>query len=481
MIYMIWGRLLTLATAVGADFVTIYEVHGEECNEAIFDEKDEQYIPSHVTDGMSRGKCSEQGYSSRTSAERVFFPFASSPVTFTRIRKTPLEAAALKAITFLTAPFWSLAGGVRSSAHPKPAMKRAVVPTSMSGASKSEDNWVLRRIAANLGRRNFLAYGTAALAAGCGAQPANADEPVRRFLSIGDLHGDFKHSFELLKSLGVMDADGHWAGGRSVLVQTGDVVDRGDNAKELYEMLFRLQDEAPKSGGEVVLLLGNHELMNMMGDFRYATPKDIMMLGGSPMGRAQAFGPLGWPGQRLRERNQVVSVIGKEHGLDEPVLYVHAGLLPAVAELSAPTSEAFNSLFKTSLFNRTAQEMPNDFALFSLLGGDGPFWTRRLATDNDEGVCSELASTLSRFGASRMVVGHTPQIDGRIHHRCDGRLVLADTLISDAYTGVSNPSAVEVLPSGQAFAVYPVLGGLRCVELPKVGSSPQPAASPVIV
>jgi len=275
-----------------------------------------------------------------------------------------------------------------------------------------------------------------------------------------------------------MDANGHWAGGRSILVQTGDVVDRGDHAKELYEMLFRLQDEAPTSGGEVILLLGNHELMNMQGDFRYASSEDVRMLGGNLSERSKAFGPRGWPGRRLRERNQVVVVVGKQHGLDVPVLYTHAGLLPAVAELSTPSSEAFNSVVKAHLINRSAKEISNDHAVY--LGEDGPFWTRRLALDDDEGVCSDLASTLNFFGASRMVVGHTAQTDGRIHHRCDGQLVLADTLISDAYTGVSHPSAVEVLPSGEAFAVYPVQGNRTNVirqMLPRVGSSSGKAES----
>merc|ERR1719160_1889006 len=121
MICILLGRLLALATAVGADYVTIYEVHGEECIEAIFDEKDEQHIPSYVTDGMTRGKCSEQGYSTKSSTQSMHFPFVSSPVNFTHMRKTPLQEAALKALAFLSAPFWP--------AYPSPAVKRAAAPT----------------------------------------------------------------------------------------------------------------------------------------------------------------------------------------------------------------------------------------------------------------------------------------------------------------------------------------------------------------
>merc|ERR1719408_963084 len=131
------------------------------------------------------------------------------------------------------------------------------------------------------------------------------------------------------------------------------------------------------------------------------------------------------------------------------------------------------------LTNKSTADVRHDMTEF--FHDDGPFWTRRLALGSD--VCSELDSTLTFFGASRMVVGHTAQDDGKVHHRCDGRLVLADTLISDAYTGESHPSAVEVLPSGEAFAMYPAKnsqgscmlcpGRASCCEkqvLPKTGA-----------
>jgi hypothetical protein len=163
------GRLLALAIAVGGDYVTIYEVHGEECIEAIVDEKDEQHIPSYVTDGMTRGKCSEQGYSTKSSTQSMHFPFVSSPVNFTHMRKTPLQEAALKALAFLSAPFWSLGGGMGSPAYPRPAVKRAAAATPDNGEATDKGH------VANLGRREFLGFGTAvASAAMGGAQPAHA-------------------------------------------------------------------------------------------------------------------------------------------------------------------------------------------------------------------------------------------------------------------------------------------------------------------
>merc|ERR1712146_527316 len=155
-------------------------------------------------------------------------------------------------------------------------------------------------------------------------------------------------------------------------------------------------------------------------------------------------------------------------------LYVHAGLLPEVAQAAGPTPEAFNRAVMGHLANKSTADVRSDMTQF--FHDDGPFWTRRLALGSDvipvfttklTHVCSELDATLTFFGASRMVVGHTAQDDGKVHHRCDGRLVLADTLISDAYTGESHPSAVEVLPSGEAFAMYPAKNSQgRCMLCP---------------
>lgn len=248
-------------------------------------------------------------------------------------------------------------------------------------------------------------------------------------------------------------------------------------------MLFRLQDEAPQSGGEVILLNGNHELMNMQGDFRYATKEDTRLFGGGIRERQEAFGPDGWPGRRLRERNVAVALVGRERGLDSPVVYVHGGLLPGLlrhggaggaspagarsdASVSgasllaadvdadgASAVDALNAAIREQLVGKDVSLLSADESAH--FGDEGPFWTRRLALGPERDACPELEATLRALGAGRMVVGHTAQTDGRIHHRCGGRLVLADTVISDAYEGKSHPSAVLAAPGGQAFALYP--------------------------
>jgi len=57
-------------------------------------------------------------------------------------------------------------------------------------------------------------------------------------------------------------------------VQVGDLLDRGPKPREVMDLMMALEKEAPKSGGRVVSLLGNHEMMNIMGDLRYVTPQN---------------------------------------------------------------------------------------------------------------------------------------------------------------------------------------------------------------
>ncbi|CAB9531408.1 serine threonine-protein phosphatase (Partial), partial [Seminavis robusta] len=91
-------------------------------------------------------------------------------------------------------------------------------------------------------------------------------EPGQRLVCIGDVHGDFKALEEFLTIGGVYDANAshnnQWIGGNTILVQCGDVLDRGDQELLCFNLLTRLSQQAATQGGHVVLLWGNHEAMN---------------------------------------------------------------------------------------------------------------------------------------------------------------------------------------------------------------------------
>ena len=101
-------------------------------------------------------------------------------------------------------------------------------------------------------------------------QAAKAAGP--RVVAIGDVHGAFDQFVEILQTAGLVDAKRQWIGGTTVLVQTGDIFDRGPKVREALDLLMRLEEEARRAGGRVEALLGNHEVMNLLHEFRDVSP-----------------------------------------------------------------------------------------------------------------------------------------------------------------------------------------------------------------
>lgn len=83
---------------------------------------------------------------------------------------------------------------------------------------------------------------------------------LRPIIAVGDAHGEYHAFAAVLIHAGLMDAELNWTGGKSILVQMGDILDRGPDPLPIDRLLDVLQIEAKKAGGEVVRLIGNHEL-----------------------------------------------------------------------------------------------------------------------------------------------------------------------------------------------------------------------------
>jgi hypothetical protein len=102
---------------------------------------------------------------------------------------------------------------------------------------------------------------------------AQRSTPAARLLAIGDIHGAYDEFVGVLKRAGLVNDALAWTGGRATLVQTGDYTDRGTDVRKTLDLLMRLEREAKSAGGQVVVLLGNHEVMNLIGDWRDVTPE----------------------------------------------------------------------------------------------------------------------------------------------------------------------------------------------------------------
>lgn len=261
-------------------------------------------------------------------------------------------------------------------------------------------------------------------------KPPEPPTTARRIVALGDLHGDWDRSLDAFRLLGVVDAGGHWSGGRTLAVQVGDQLDRGDQEQQILDGLERLQGEARAAGGELVVLHGNHEVMNVAGDLRYVTPggfadfadlapTDDPTLAEVPAeqrGRVAAFRPGGVYARKIAE-HPVIHV-------QEGWAFVHGGLLPAHLDHGIDR------------YNRdTTAWMKGDAAYPAALDGpDSPIWTRVYGLIPSAAECDALRSTLTRLGARGLVIGHTVQPGGP-NTACDGLVWRIDVGLSRHYGG----------------------------------------------
>jgi hypothetical protein len=258
-------------------------------------------------------------------------------------------------------------------------------------------------------------------------------------VALGDLHGDLDATLEALRLAEIIDSDGHWSGGQTVLVQTGDFLDRGDEEPEIIDLFDSLATEARAAGGGVLVLNGNHELMNAYQDFRYVTEDGFSDYAGTPppanpdsafsalepthRGRAAAFLPGGPMARRLAKHNTAVAV-GRN-------LFVHGGILPANVDLGL---DSLNARVRAWLLGEIPQPE-------WIRGDSSPVWNRVYSDDPSQGACDTLTTVLERLGMDRMVVGHTVQQTG-ITAFCGGRVWAIDVGMARHYGG--RPAVLEI-------------------------------------
>jgi hypothetical protein len=97
---------------------------------------------------------------------------------------------------------------------------------------------------------------------------------AERVVALSDVHGAAAAFTATLRAAQVVDARARWSGGETRLVVTGDLLDRGADSRAVMDLLRRLEDEARAAGGVVHVMLGNHEVMNLVGDLRYVAPAE---------------------------------------------------------------------------------------------------------------------------------------------------------------------------------------------------------------
>ena len=106
-------------------------------------------------------------------------------------------------------------------------------------------------------------------------------------IAIADVHGGLTQFLSILRRTGLVNAGNEWVGGCTTFIQLGDLIDRGPHDRQVLDLIMELQKEAPKHGGQVLVALGNHEVMNVMGDLRYVSKESFAFFADSKTGRRQ--------------------------------------------------------------------------------------------------------------------------------------------------------------------------------------------------
>lgn len=278
------------------------------------------------------------------------------------------------------------------------------------------------------------------LAASAGLRAYAGPESV---CGIGDLHGDVQHTLAAFALCGAADASGRWTGGTMTVVQVGDVVDRGNASLAVLRTLWELRAQAAAAGGELVLLIGNHELMNMQGRTHYVDRSELAREGGAAVWKQRMHPLRGDIGAALLTQD-AVAVRG---GGPCRTLFVHAGV-------RAATASKYGNVDRLNEGVR-AQLAAGGYDAELLDPTVGPLWWRgyarpATASMSDEQACDELSIALSTLDASaaRMAVGHN--IVPWISTRCAGRLTMLDVGMSSAYGGLPAAWRCDVTEQGQA-------------------------------
>jgi len=90
-------------------------------------------------------------------------------------------------------------------------------------------------------------------------------DTTAELFAVGDAHSDYVHLVRALDAAGVIAGrperpeQVRWRAGRSVLISTGDMIDKGPRALDVLKLYQTLRVQARLAGGDVVLLSGNHE------------------------------------------------------------------------------------------------------------------------------------------------------------------------------------------------------------------------------
>ena len=313
---------------------------------------------------------------------------------------------------------------------------------------------------------------------------------VEKIIAVGDIHGDYHNFLKILKGVRLIDKALHWSGGKTHFVQTGDIMDKGPNARKVFDLLMRLEKEAEKAGGKVHVLIGNHEELNITGisidypgyvtveqfisflpdnykkkkekEFKEALGKEDLNRSHSDLSSNNSL-KAKWENllkTNSKARKEYIISFNRNYGTwllkhnavikINDIVFVHGGISK---KYSTWKLEDINNQLRLELaFLRRAVTSPNPtqipFTPQIVYKSDGPLWYRGIATMDEQIFETEVDEILNNLGAKHMVIAHTPQMGSPVIaeeyiSRFQKKIWIIDTGISEVYGGFLSALIIE--------------------------------------
>lgn len=293
----------------------------------------------------------------------------------------------------------------------------------------------------------------------------------KRVIVFGDIHGDYQLAIDMFTKAGLISHHGNdeftWIGGEACVVQIGDQIDRcrpipgmpcthpktthNDEANDIkiMELFNSLSLQADKIGGSVISLLGNHELLNAMGQMHYVSYQGLKQFENyvdpdSPdrqfhngtEARIHAFQPGKNYGKMMGCTRLPAVIIGSN-------IFVHAGIIDALIEeinlKGIDDFERINIKLRRWLLGLLDQDYVEHIIKYSKTS---MFWSRILGkippgiSLNHPDCMDNIKNVLNLFQIGSIVIGHTPQsfmYGDDINSTCDNKVWRVDNGSSSAF------------------------------------------------
>eukprot|EP00919_Chromeraceae_sp_WS-2016_P081481 GHVR01192437.1.p1 GENE.GHVR01192437.1~~GHVR01192437.1.p1 ORF type:complete len:422 (+),score=67.33 GHVR01192437.1:112-1377(+) len=231
---------------------------------------------------------------------------------------------------------------------------------------------------------------------------------------MGDAHGDRDTVLKLLIEAGLVEITGdalNWIGVNTLLIQLGDVIDRGPHSNNLMILFDHLRTQAELKESKVILIMGNHE---------YFAATDLFDNLESTKTDTECFGGLEEKKKKFSDDN----AFHRQYVKSLKVAVVVNGMLFSHAALDDDDIEFFqcnllNPFFFNAKFPEQCLGVINHIVVSLLPKSDDDFeylsaWVydstlgRRVKDSISQSYCNRHKQLLDKFNASSraMYIGH---------------------------------------------------------------------------